>query len=72
MKLTTIISDIEAHHSPRAWDRVVIKLIPKIKSKGYFIHSFKGDIDIDRDFIHEIDDNLKSMYGNGLSSTLVN
>ena len=65
-KLTEIEKQIEIHFSPMAWDRVILKIIPHIKKRGYLIHNFKGDIEIDEEMVETISNALQDMYGTGL------
>ena len=53
--LSTIQAHVDASQSPLAWKRVVMRLLPQIRERGFFLHTFKGDVEIDSDLVNLID-----------------
>ena len=70
MKLERYIDVINSNFPPRAWDRVTIKMIAEIKSRGISIASFNGELEIDPSLVEKINDCLMKMYGKGLPANV--
>jgi hypothetical protein len=70
MLLTPIKAHVDAECSPLAWKRIVMRLLPQIREKGLFLHTFKGDIEIDNELVTAIDSALNELYNIGLPAEL--
>lgn len=70
MVLTKIKAYVDDAQTPLAWQRIVIRLLPHIREKGFFLHTFKGDVEIDHELVMLIDATLVEMYNQGLPADL--
>lgn len=68
MNLQQIIKEVKQNHTPHAWDRVVLKLVPELSKRGIKLHKFNGDIEIDQDLLALINQKLIDLYGKGLQT----
>lgn len=70
MKLDKYITAVNDHFPPRAWDRVTIKMIAEIKSRGISVSAFNEELEIDDQIVNQINDCLFKMYGKGLPANI--
>jgi len=70
MILNEIQAHVDTHLSPLAWKRVIMRLLPQIRDRGFFMHTFKGEIEIDEELVQMIDDALIDLYNEGLPTSL--
>jgi len=62
IKVKTIREWCEDNLSPRAWQRIKIRLLPEFRKEGHFLHTLGDDITLSNNLVAAIGQTIKDIY----------